>query len=74
MKKMSTVRKTSLWRFNNSTGTFKKSFATGLGLLRVVFPFNTAIFVPQDGNVDILDRYRTVLDLFATNQPLEILP
>jgi hypothetical protein len=46
-KKMSTVKKTSLCSFNNSTGTFAKSFATGLGLLCMVIPFYAAIFFPK---------------------------
>jgi hypothetical protein len=47
MKKMSTVKKTSLCSFNNVIGTFTKSLATGVGFLLVVFPFNAAMFSPK---------------------------
>jgi len=47
VKKMSAVRNTSLWSFNNSADTFTKSFTTGAGILQAVLPFNAAMLLPQ---------------------------
>jgi hypothetical protein len=75
-KNISAVKKTSLWRLSISIGTSTKSVATGMGLVRVVFPFSAAALSPPDlvCDIDICHCHWAILDLMATNDPCEILP